>query len=374
MENLEIGMFKKIYSGKKVLITGNTGFKGSWLSAWLLQLDAKVYGISIDIPTKPSIFEALELEKKVVHHYADINDLDEMKKIISDIQPDFLFHLAAQPIVSLSYTNPVQTFQTNVIGTANILEALRLSNHPCTAIIISSDKCYENIEWLWGYKETDHLGGKDPYSASKGACEVVVHSYYHSFFKNSESKVRIVSARSGNVIGGGDWSPNRLIPDCIKAWQSNQKAEIRHPDSVRPWQHVLEPLSGYLSLGQVLHEDVSKNGEPYNFGPSSSESYTVLEMLSELSSHWDKKNHDGSFFVDKKKSFYEASVLKLNCDKATDQLKWRPTLEFGTAVELTASWYKAFYEGKKNMYSFTSSQIDEYTSLAAKKNLSWAHP
>ena len=222
-------MFTNVYKNKKVLVTGNTGFKGSWLTAWLLKTGADVFGISDKIPTKPSMFEVLNLETKIQHFCADIRDFNSVLKLLRAVEPDFLFHLAAQPIVSRSYNNPIETFESNVMGTAHILEALRIINKKCTVVMISSDKCYENVEWKWGYRESDYLGGKDPYSASKGASEIIIHSYFYSFFKNSASKVRLVSVRAGNVVGGGDWAVNRLVPDCIKAWSKGETVVIRHP-------------------------------------------------------------------------------------------------------------------------------------------------
>jgi CDP-glucose 4,6-dehydratase len=284
MEVMEIGkIFNDCYQGKKVLITGNTGFKGSWLSVWLYQLGAEVYGISNGIPTTPfSLFEDLLLDDKINYIAADIRDADKMKILFNEIKPDFVFHLAAQPIVLSSYNDPVETMTTNVMGTVNILEALRFLNHNCSAVIITSDKCYDNVEWLWGYKETDALGGKDPYSASKGASELMVKTYACSYFMKPQSQIRIISVRAGNVIGGGDWAENRIVPDCIRAWLKNIPVEIRSPQSTRPWQHVLEPLSGYLQAGMRLSEDILMNGEAFNFGPNSDQNKTVKELISGL--------------------------------------------------------------------------------------------
>ena len=239
-------MFNNIFRGKKIIVTGNTGFKGSWLSLWLYSLGAKVTGISKDIPSNPSLFEELDLAKKTEHHFENICDALKMKEIFTAVQPDFVFHLAAQPIVSVSYDDPLETFRTNTIGTANILEALRFVSSPCSAVIITSDKCYDNVEWIWGYREQDALGGKDPYSASKGAAELVIKTYFHSYFKKADSKIKLASIRAGNVIGGGDWALNRIVPDCFRSWNDGKPVKIRNPESTRPWQHVLEPLSGYL--------------------------------------------------------------------------------------------------------------------------------
>jgi len=252
-------MFSDIYKGKKVLVTGHTGFKGTWLTTWLLSLDADVIGISKDIPTQPSMFEILGLEDKIQHHNIDIRDISALSQVITDEKPDFVFHLAAQAIVSISYDDPLDTISSNLMGTTNLLESLRISNHQCTAIIITSDKAYDNVEQIWGYKENDPMGGKDIYSGSKGASELIFKSYYHSFFKSEESSVRLAVARAGNVIGGGDWAQDRIVVDCVEAWSKPKSVEIRSPGATRPWQHVLEPLSGYLNLGQELYNDRGLN-------------------------------------------------------------------------------------------------------------------
>ena len=364
-------MFKGVYKNKKVLITGNTGFKGSWLSAWLIGLGADVYGISKDIPTKPSMFEVLNLEKKITHFKDDVRNYESIKKIIENIKPDFLFHMAAQPIVVTSYKDPVDTISTNVMGTTNILEALRKVNHKCTAVIITSDKCYDNIEWLWGYKETDALGGRDIYSGSKGAAEIIFKSYFHSYFKNiNKSNVRVVTARAGNVIGGGDWADYRIVPDCIRAWIKGESVEIRSPKATRPWEHVLEPLSGYLNLAQALDSDILLNGESFNFGPHAEYSKTVKSLLDDLSKFW-KLEQVPSYLSNETTDFHEAGLLKLNCDKALYNLKWLPTLEYNKLIEFTSSWYFNFYKSDVNMLDFTINQIKEYQEIALKKEIAW---
>ena len=259
-------MFKNVFKNKKVLITGHTGFKGSWLSAWLLNLGAEVIGISKDIPTNPSMFVLLNLKDKIKKDYrADIRNLDIIEEIFLNEKPDFVFHLAAQPIVSVSYKDPIETITSNVMGTTNILEILRKAEHECTAIIITSDKAYDNIEQVWGYRENDALGGKDIYSGSKGAAELIIKSYCNSFFKEIKT-IRIGVARAGNVIGGGDWAKDRIVVDSMMAWSKNKAVNIRSPKSTRPWQHVLEPLSGYLNLAMALSLDDSLNHECFNFG------------------------------------------------------------------------------------------------------------
>ncbi len=363
--------FNNSFKNKKIIITGNTGFKGSWLSLWLYSLGAQVYGISKDIPTKPSMFKELAIDKIVTFYQEDVRNYSAIKKIIGKIKPDFIFHMAAQPIVVTSYLEPVETISTNVIGTTNVLEALREININCTAIIITSDKCYDNVEWVWGYKETDALGGKDIYSGSKGAAELIFKSYYHSFFKNpNKSNVRVASVRAGNVIGGGDWADYRIVPDCIKAWVNGKSVEIRSPKATRPWQHVLEPLSGYLTVAQKLSSDISLNGESFNFGPSAEYNKTVQELLMDISSYWNLKQEP--FYLAKDISdFHEAGLLKLNCDKALYYLKWLPTLDYRTLIEFIGSWYHDFYNNKIDMLQFTLRQIHEYENIAKNKGIEW---
>lgn len=364
-------MFKDCYKGKTVLITGHTGFKGTWLTSWLLKCGAKVIGVSKDIPTEPSMFNVLGLEDKIEHHLFDLIDNSKVDKIIEDKKPDFVFHLAAQAIVSVSYKDPAETFRTNVIGTTHILDALRKSNHPCTAIMITSDKCYDNVEWNWGYREHDALGGKDVYSGSKGAAELVIKSFYHSFFKNEDSKVRLASTRAGNVVGGGDWAVDRIIPDCVRAWSQNKVVTIRSPKATRPWQHVLEPLSGYLHLGQALHFDESLNGESFNFGPRPEYNHSVSEILIHMGKKWDFDPPESSYKVVDEITFHEAGLLKLNCDKALAILKWVPNLLFDEFVELTSNWYYRFYEGKSDMYALTIEQLEFYQNRAKEQGISW---
>jgi len=371
MENMEIIKFNNVFKNKKILITGHTGFKGSWLTTWLLNLGADVYGISKDIPTNPSLFEALNLKNQITDYIIDIRNYEEIFKTINIIKPDFVFHLAAQAIVSESYKNPLETITTNPLGTVNILEALRNVNHKCTAIIITSDKCYFNIEWAWGYKETDRLGGKDIYSSSKAAAEILINSYFHSFFNNENSNVKIATARAGNVIGGGDWAVNRIIPDCIKAWNNNQTVEIRSPEATRPWQHVLEPLSGYLLLAEKLFSINELNGESFNFGPNSSNSYTVIKLIEDLSKSWEINKELKPYKITDNIKFHEAGLLKLNCDKSLMYLKWLPTLNYNQTVEFTGSWYANYYKTKNDVLEFTLNQIKNYENLASQNNSQW---
>lgn len=364
-------MFNNIYKDKKILLTGHTGFKGSWLTTWLIKLGANVVGISKDIPTNPSMFEELKLEKMIKHYFKDIRNLDEMINIVSSEKPDFLFHLAAQPIVSTSYIDPIETISSNVIGTANILEALKISNHKCTAVIITSDKAYDNVEQVWGYKEDDKMGGKDIYSGSKGAAELIIKSYYHSFFKSEKCNIKLAIGRAGNVIGGGDWAKDRIVVDCMEAWSEGKIVEIRAPKATRPWQHVLEPLSGYLNLGQVLYENNSLHGEAFNFGPRAEQNHTVEELLIDLSKYWDFDNVDDAYKVTGNIPFHEAGLLKLNCDKALFYLKWQANLEYKDTIKFTSEWYYDFYKTDKNILDKTLEQIVVYENMAKEKGLKW---
>jgi CDP-glucose 4,6-dehydratase len=373
MENLEINnQYSNVYKGKKVIVTGNTGFKGAWLTTWLLELGATVVGISNEIPTSPySLFEELALDKQINYIQEDIRNGEAIKQIFLAQSPDFVFHLAAQPIVIKSYTDPVDTMTTNIIGTVNILEALRSLQNECVAVMITSDKCYDNVEWMWGYKETDRLGGKDPYSASKGAAELMIKTYYHSYFSKPDSKIKLTAVRAGNVIGGGDWADRRIVPDCINAWINNEVVEIRSPQSTRPWQHVLEPLSGYLLAGKCLYENSSLNGEAFNFGPNSDQNKTVLELIDALAQVWGNTQNDNLYKVIPPPTFHEAGLLKLNCDKALHLLSWKPVMNFKETTSLTTLWYKKFATNRVEMYSYTVNQIKQYASLANNRGLIW---
>jgi CDP-glucose 4,6-dehydratase len=360
-----------VFNEKTVLITGHTGFKGSWLSLWLKHLGAKVSGISIDIPSSPSHFVAANLSDQIDDHRINVQDGEAIKQIVKEIQPDFVFHLAAQALVRPSYKSPVETLMTNAIGSANILEALRSIEKPVSAIMITSDKAYDNVEWVWGYRETDRLGGKDPYSASKGMAELAIRSFVDSFFSSADSNVRVAITRAGNVIGGGDWAVDRIVPDCMKSWSNSQEVDIRNPDATRPWQHVLEPLSGYLTLGAQLSTNSELHGEAYNFGPSTHHNHSVRELIDEMSNYWSTVRwNDMSKSQD---HLHEAGLLKLNCDKALVDLQWQSTLEFRETVRMTVEWYREFYQNStESINNFTVSQIEEYVKLAAERNLPWA--
>ncbi len=359
----------KIFKNKKVLITGHTGFKGSWLAAWLHLLEAKIYGISIDPPSKPSHFEVIDLESIIDHNYLDIRDGRELSEKINLIEPDYIFHLAAQPIVKTSYEDPIGTYQSNLMGTLNLLESVRNLKKKCTVILITSDKSYYNSEWIWGYRENDRLGGIDPYSASKAATEIMIQSHIKSYFTES-SEINIGIGRAGNVIGGGDWAESRIIPDCIRSWSMGKKLNIRNPYSTRPWQHVLEPLSGYLNLAYKLSENNKLHGEPFNFGPHANQNVNVGELIKEMSKYW----KGSKFSVEKKNknAVYESGLLKLNCDKALFHLDWMPTLDTEKTIELTINWYKSFYAENQFSQKTTFDQIIEYEAIAKLKNISWA--
>ncbi len=363
-------MFNGIYQNKKVLITGNTGFKGAWLTYWLLQEGAIVHAVSNGIPSTPSLFEVLNLNSKINYNEFDICNAQKTADLIHHTKPDFIFHLAAQALVKTSLNEPLTTFNTNVLGTAAVLDAIRKCNHNVTAVIVTSDKCYENVEWEQGYKETDRLGGKDIYSASKGAAELVYHAYYHTFLKQL-NRVKTATARAGNVIGGGDWAANRIVPDCFRSWSQNLPVIIRNPNATRPWQHVFEPLSGYLRLGQLLFENKNINGESYNFGPSDNQNHTVAEVIEKLSVYSNFKNLNDSFKLDEAATkFHEACLLKLNCEKAFVQLNWEPTLNFSETTKFTGQWYQAFYSNSE-INTICKNQFDAYINLAKANKKAW---
>ena len=362
---------KNIYQGKTVLVTGHTGFKGSWLVMWLVRLGARVVGLSVDVPTNPSHYEASELDGIVEDHRVDVRDAEKISRIVADSQPDFVFHLAAQALVRPSYERPLDTLAVNALGTANILDALRYLDKQVVAVMITSDKAYDNIEWVWGYRETDRIGGKDPYSASKGMAELAIRSYVESFFNTPDSNVRVGVTRAGNVIGGGDWAKDRIVPDCMNAWAQGNVADIRSPASTRPWQHVLEPLSGYITLGAELYKNTDKHGEAYNFGPPANQNHSVSELIDEMARYWDSVRWS-DISLDQT-HLHEAGLLKLNCDKALFDLNWLPTLQFSETVRMTVEWYKAYYQGSyPSMRDFTLTQIDEYMALANRRGMAWA--
>jgi CDP-glucose 4,6-dehydratase len=353
MENLVEKLYAT-FKNKNIILTGHTGFKGSWLSQWLLKMGANVIGISKDISSNPSMFEDNGIGKAISEDIR-LNVLEEEKMldIFNRVKPDFVFHLAAQPIVSLSYKDPVDTFLNNTIGYATVLNAFRKLEGESVMVMASSDKCYANKEWIWGYRENDALGGYDPYSASKATSEIVFNSFYHSYYKNQNAK-RISSVRAGNVIGGGDWSVDRIIPDAYRAWQKKETLLLRRPNSIRPWQFVLEPLFGYLLTAMFLQQHEHGNGECFNFGPDNTVNLTVAAMIGELSA----LSGNGKFAIDETgATFYETSLLKLNADKAKSLLGWFPVTETKTTLSLIAEWYSN-YENNRNQFDLTMAQID----------------
>jgi CDP-glucose 4,6-dehydratase len=371
-------MFQNVYHGKRVLLTGHTGFKGSWLAEWLLLLGAEVHGYALDPLPDALLFDQLELSARLAaDHRGNLSEQERLIQLVKELQPDFIFHLAAQPLVRLSYAIPVETFATNVMGTIHVMEALRQSHHPCVAVMVTTDKCYENREWLHAYREEDAMGGYDPYSASKGAAEIAIAAYRRSFFSAPDSPVRIASARAGNVIGGGDWATDRIIPDCFRAIAAGQPIPVRNKIATRPWQHVLEPLSGYLQLAATLASP-SLNSQlstlssyaSFNFGPGLTSNRTVADLVQEL------LKHTGCSWTDASdpKAIHEASKLNLATDKAYHLLGWQPVWDFETTLAQTAAWYlqSTPLPSGTSRQPLTASQIAAYTTAAQTRHLPWA--
>ena len=362
-------LFNNYYQGRRVLVTGHTGFKGAWLSYWLTQMGANVTGYSLYIPSQPSMFEALNLQDKMEDVRGDIRDLDALVKLAETFQPEVVFHLAAQPVVMQAYSDPKETFDTNLGGTVNVLEMLRTIDSVKVAVLATSDKCYENVEWEYGYREEDALGGKDPYSASKACAEIAISSYCRSYFSD-ESSTRIASVRAGNVIGGGDWAASRIVPDCIRAWSRGEMVTIRSPNATRPWQHVLEPLSGYLHLAQCMSGDSSLSIQAYNFGPDAGVVQPVSALMTQMAKIW---GDDAQCQADQNSSQLpaEAGLLKLCCDKALAKLRWTPTLQFSEVVVMTTAWYKQFYDDSSVVEEITKQQINSYIDMALRRERVW---
>ena len=380
-------MFAEQYAGRRVFITGHTGFKGSWLTAWLLELGAEIAGYSLDAPSEPSGFAALGLEKRIRHIPGDVRDRRDLAEAMAAFRPEIVFHMAAQALVRPSYEDPALTFESNAMGTLNLLEAVRCTPEVEAVVCITSDKCYRNDEWVWGYREGDHLGGEDPYSASKACAEIIAHSYFVSFFKEAP---RMATVRAGNVIGGGDWATDRIVPDCARAWAAKQPVVIRSPAATRPWQHVLEPLSGYLWLGARLlsgksdiEDGLPLDKEAFNFGPAADVNATVAQVADALAEHWPgfTASMDRCAQAGKK----ECALLKLCCDKALAHLGWKATLRFEETIALTAAWYREYYSAPRaqsgavlpnsnavDMYAVTARQIADYSAKAAQRGLPWA--
>jgi CDP-glucose 4,6-dehydratase len=377
LEDLEImTLFGSAYNGKRVLVTGHTGFKGAWLCEWLLGLGAEVTGLSLPPPTEPALFNMLGLARRLRHVLGDIQEPDVLRHAVKEAKPDFVFHLAAQSLVRESYRRPRETFNVNAMGTLNLLEALREVSQLCAAVFVTTDKCYENREWHHGYRETDALGGRDPYSASKAAAEVVIGSYRNSFFQ--DHPVKIASSRAGNVIGGGDWAPDRIVPDCVRALQQNKPILVRNRHATRPWQHVLDPLSGYLWLGASLalpklrRCDLPALASAFNFGPNRDANRTVEELVEEILRHWPGRWRDKTDPA----APHEAGLLQLSTDKAAALLLWFPVWSFSEAVAQTVQWYRQAgpFKNAKEFQKLTRRQISQFIDQARASRLPWVQP
>lgn len=360
--------FGNAYRGKRVLITGHTGFKGSWLAQWLLKLGADVAGYSLNVPTDPSNFEVLGLDCRMRHRFGDIRETRNLAQVIEEFRPEIIFHMAAQALVRSSYADPVGTFETNTMGMVHLLECVRSRKWIQAVVLITSDKAYRNDEWCWGYREMDALGGGDPYSASKSCADLIAQSYAKTFFTNGNTRIAIT--RAGNVIGGGDWAADRVVPDCIRAWSRGESVAIRSPNSTRPWQHVLEPLSGYLWLGAcLLDAQPGLHGEAFNFGPDAKVVQTVGDLLNVMTASW-----PGSSWVVPKDSeiqVKEAKLLKLSCDKVQFYLQWSPILDFSATVGFTMEWYRNWHHKRIDMIEFTDLQISDYCARASRSQAIW---
>ena len=340
------------WTARKVLVTGHTGFKGSWLSFWLTSLGADVCGLALTPDTRPALFDQLHLEKQVNHALGDIRDAGTVDARVTAVAPDIVFHMAAQPLVLRSYAAPVETWQTNVGGTLHLLDALQRLGRPVTVIVVTTDKVYENREWERPYRETDPLGGADPYSASKAATEILAGSWRASF--GSDTGLRIATVRAGNVIGGGDWSENRIVPDIVRALGSGQSIDVRHPAAVRPWQHVLEPLSGYLRLAELLHGD-GQFAAAFNFGPAAGDFRTVRDLVEQALTNWPGSWRD----ISDRYAPHEAGLLSVSSDLARQRLGWKPRWSFEKAIEATLAWYRTVASGA-SATDITRAQIAEY--------------
>lgn len=363
-------MFNDYYNGKRVFVTGHSGFKGSWLSIWLKTLGAKVTGYSLPPNTQPSIYTECKLQGDVSGDFGDIRDGGKLLEAMRSAQPEIVFHLAAQPLVRLSYQDPVTTLETNIAGIWNLFEAVRQVPSVKNCVIITSDKCYENKEWVFGYREVDEMGGFDPYSASKACAEILTSAYRRSYFQGKEGAVNIASVRAGNVIGGGDWSADRLIPDCVRSFSENKNVVLRYPAATRPWQHVLEPLSGYLQVGSLLESENPIYRSAWNFGPALSEVSEVENIVKQAALLW---GNGAGYSIDADaERRHEATNLTLDVSKAYKYLGWQQVWDLATTMEKTIGWYRTYYDKKENMKIFTEKQIAEYISDARMKKLSWA--
>jgi len=362
--------FANIYRGKRVLLTGHTGFKGAWLAEWLLLLGAEVTGFALPPVGEPSLFHLLGLANRMHHRVGDIRDLPTVRQVVTAAQPDFVFHLAAQALVRQSYEQPVETYATNVLGTIHVLEALRLAKRPCTVVAITTDKCYENREWVHSYREEDSMGGHDPYSSSKGAAELAINSYRRSFF-GPASGIRLASARAGNVLGGGDWAQDRIMPDCIRSLQRGAVIPVRNKVATRPWQHVLEPLSGYLWLAAQLSQLPASDSQlctAFNFGPALTSNRTVADLVQEVLKHWPGIWDDQS----DPHALHEARLLNLATDKAFHFLQWQSAWGFEQTIAKTVGWYRRCLSEASEASLLTDQQIGEYTAAAKVAKIPWA--
>jgi len=361
-------LFGNIYQNKTVLVTGHTGFKGSWLVYWLHKMGARVVGYALDAPTTPSHFNLLDLD--IISVIGDIRDQKKLDETFITYQPEIIFHLAAQPLVRLSYDEPIETYETNVLGTLKVLEVCRKTDSVKAIVNITSDKAYENREWIWGYRENDPMGGYDPYSSSKGCAELLASSYRNSYFNLNTYGIKhhtlLASCRAGNVIGGGDWAEDRLITDIMVSVSQDKKVKIRNPYATRPWQHVLEPLSGYLHIGQKLLEGKKEFAEGWNFGPSDEGSISVEEVVKYIQKYWHKIEYELNLNEDYP---HEANLLKLDCSKAHIKLGWSDVWNSNTTFEKTTSWYKSYYE--KGIVQ-SREDLDSYIADAKAKKIEWA--
>lgn len=352
MENLGMKKLGTAFGGKRVLVTGHTGFKGSWLSICLLRAGARVCGYALSPRTQEDNFVVSKLDQRLEHHEGDVRDRATLFNVFDTFRPEVVFHLAAQPLVRRSYEEPADTFSTNVLGTVNVMDAIRRIAECRTAVMVTSDKCYENQEWIWGYRETDRLGGHDPYSASKAAAEIAVSAYRRSFFRPERRGV--ATARAGNVIGGGDWCPDRLIPDCIRALYRGETITLRNPGATRPWQHVLEPVSGYLSLAEALYGDAERFDDAWNFGPDPAPVFTVQQVVALAVKNWGS----GRCEAVGGKTHHEAGLLALDISKARQKLAWAPTWDTPQAISETVKWYRE--AGSMDSYELCIQQIEAF--------------
>lgn len=365
--------FSDAFRGKTVLVTGHTGFKGAWITLWLERLGAKVVGYALQPPSKPSLFEDARIAERIIHITGDVRDRMHLTSVMDQHQPDVVFHLAAQSLVRPSYIDPVETYETNVMGTVNVLEAVRHTPSVKVALVITSDKCYENLEWAYAYRENDAMGGYDPYSSSKGCAELVTSAFRRSFFhpeRHDEHHLAVASARAGNVIGGGDWALDRIVPDCIRALKAGEPIVVRNPGAIRPWQHVLEPLSGYLWLATCLLADPTRYAEGWNFGPYGTSNIPVQGLVETILEYWGT----GSWVrPEATNQLHEAHFLKLDITKASNLLEWQPVYDIQQTLQTTVEWYAAHHrDAAFDARTFTLNQIEAYERAAAQRGLAWA--